>query len=128
MITGISSSRPGAANRKTGRPMTSCGRYPKIASAALFQVAMVPSKFVLMIASFEDSTMAADDGQYLREEAIAIQVPHAHVRCLTRVRMVQQRPSFKPDPTGPIFILIGRKFFSGQALRIFIYHRLTINR
>jgi hypothetical protein len=33
---------------------------------------MVPSKFVLMMASFEDSTMAADDGQYLTEEAIAI--------------------------------------------------------
>jgi hypothetical protein len=52
--------------------MTSCGRYPKIASAALFQVAMVPSKLVLIIASFDDSTMAADDGQYLTEEAIAI--------------------------------------------------------
>jgi hypothetical protein len=51
--------------------MTSSGRYPKIASAALFQVAMVPSKFVLMIASFEDSTIAADDGQY-REEAVGI--------------------------------------------------------
>jgi hypothetical protein len=27
---------------------------------------------VLMIASFDDSTMAADDGQYLTEESIAI--------------------------------------------------------
>jgi hypothetical protein len=61
--------------------MTSCGRYPKIASAALFQVAMVPSKFVLMIASFEDSTMAADDGLYLAEEAIAIRSLRAHARC-----------------------------------------------
>jgi hypothetical protein len=33
---------------------------------------MVPSKLVLIIASFDDSTMAADDGQYLTEEAIAI--------------------------------------------------------
>jgi hypothetical protein len=40
--------------------------------AALFQVAMIPSKSVLMIASFEDSTIAADDGQYLEEEAVAI--------------------------------------------------------
>jgi hypothetical protein len=60
---GISSSRPGAANRKTGCPMTSSGRYPKIVLAALFQVVIVPFKSVQMIASFEDSTMAAADGQ-----------------------------------------------------------------
>jgi hypothetical protein len=36
---------------------------------------MVPSKFVLMIASFDDSTTAADDGQYLTDEAIAIRFP-----------------------------------------------------
>jgi hypothetical protein len=41
---------------------------------------------------------------------------------------MQQRLPFKPDPTRPIFILIARKSFLGQALRISIYHRSTVNR
>jgi hypothetical protein len=66
--------RPGAANMKTGSPTASSRRYPKISSAALFQVVMIPSKLVLMIASFDDSTIAAGNGQLPCEKIVVIRV------------------------------------------------------
>src|ERR1700730_8249992 len=103
--------------------MTSSGRYPKIASAALFQVAMVPSKFVLIIASFEDSTMAADDGQYLTEEAIAIR---SSVRtCGANAGMTQQHRPFKLDPTGAIFIFSPAKVFLRSSVENFYLSQIN---
>src|ERR1700738_1918559 len=99
--------------------MTSSGRYPKIASAALFQVAMVPSKFVLMIASFEDSTMAAGDSQYLAEEAIVMWSLRANAG------MIQQHRSFKPDPAVPIFILTQTKVCFRSSVKNFYLSQIN---
>jgi hypothetical protein len=40
-------------------PTISAAEYPKIRSAAAFQLRMVPSSVLLMMASSEDSTIAA---------------------------------------------------------------------
>jgi hypothetical protein len=44
---------------KIEEPTISFAEYPKIRSAAAFQVRMVPSSFLLTMASSEDSTIAA---------------------------------------------------------------------
>ncbi len=41
------------------RPMVSAAAYPKIFSAPLFQLVMIPCKFLLMMASSDDATIAA---------------------------------------------------------------------
>jgi len=41
-------------------PMASSGVYPNIRSALLFQLVMMPSRFLLIMASSEEATMAAN--------------------------------------------------------------------
>ena len=59
MMGGSSSKRSGGINIVTGCPRTSSAVYPKMRSAPLFQLMTMPSRVLPMIASSEDSTMAA---------------------------------------------------------------------
>ena len=43
----------------TGRPMASAAEYPKVRSAAPFQLLIIPCRSLETMASSEDSTMAA---------------------------------------------------------------------
>src|SRR5581483_10019961 len=52
-------SSPTQASRKIGCPIISCSVYPKMHSAARFQLATVDSGATLMMASLESSTSAA---------------------------------------------------------------------
>ena len=57
----MSLSRPGKVSRKTDWPIISAAVYPKVRSAAAFQLVTVPSNPVLMMASSEKWTIAAKD-------------------------------------------------------------------
>ncbi len=55
-----SSRRSGGMSTRTDRPTTSSAAYPKSALAAPFQLVIRPSSVLPMIASLDDSTIAAN--------------------------------------------------------------------
>src|ERR1700730_3378807 len=55
----MSSSPPTQASRKIDWPNISCAEYPKMRSALLVQLVTTPSIVLVMIASSENSTIAA---------------------------------------------------------------------
>ena len=58
-ITISSSNRSGGMRMRTGCPTASSSVYPKMRRAPAFQLVIVPSKVLEMIASSDDSTIAA---------------------------------------------------------------------